>query len=258
MEQTLGERLIAFRKRNGYSQDELATKLQVSRQSICNWENGTSVPSVDYIKDLAKLYGVSIDDLLNLNKPIEECYIKEANKEQDHSKDKIRITKDGIFIKDDEDDIKINWNDIDGKNVFDKEIKIDGANKDVLLKKRKKALNNNIASIIDSAFLAISIIAYLLLGFLLPKEANPWGIYWVLIIASFIPGGLYRTFTSGLHNFPIVFIAVGIYCYLGCAYGMWHPHWVIMLSIPIFYMFVGLIKKIKKNVRQLKELKDLK
>ena len=60
----LEEKLIEVRKERGWSQAELAEKLDVSRQAISRWERGTSAPSTDNLKCLAKLYGVSLDYLL--------------------------------------------------------------------------------------------------------------------------------------------------------------------------------------------------
>ena len=59
----LGEKLVALRKKNGYSQQELADKLKVTRQTISNWECGQGAPALDKAA-LAKIYGVSLDDLV--------------------------------------------------------------------------------------------------------------------------------------------------------------------------------------------------
>ncbi|MCD7859653.1 MAG: helix-turn-helix domain-containing protein [Firmicutes bacterium] len=60
----LSEKLLTLRTRAGLSQEELAEKLDVSRQSISKWENGSSIPGIDKILEIAKLYGVSTDYLL--------------------------------------------------------------------------------------------------------------------------------------------------------------------------------------------------
>ena len=58
-------RLLEYRKRNGYSQEELAEKIGVSRQAISKWERSESSPDTDNLIALSKLYNVSIDELLN-------------------------------------------------------------------------------------------------------------------------------------------------------------------------------------------------
>lgn len=59
----LGEKLEALRKRSGYSQQELAEKLSVTRQTISNWECGQGAPALDKAVELAKIYQISLDDL---------------------------------------------------------------------------------------------------------------------------------------------------------------------------------------------------
>lgn len=60
----LGEKLTALRKRCGYSQQELAEKLSVTRQTISNWECGQGAPALDKAAELAKIYQISLDDLV--------------------------------------------------------------------------------------------------------------------------------------------------------------------------------------------------
>lgn len=60
----LHDRLHELRKKNGYTQAELAEKLGVSRQSISNWELGTIVPSTSRLKKISELYSVPLETLL--------------------------------------------------------------------------------------------------------------------------------------------------------------------------------------------------
>lgn len=60
----LSENIRKYRKLNNMSQDELAEKLNVTRQSISLWENGQTQPSLENIVSLAKLFEVSTDELL--------------------------------------------------------------------------------------------------------------------------------------------------------------------------------------------------
>lgn len=54
-----------LRKRAGLSQEELAEKIDVSRQSVAKWENGESLPDIVKCRDLAMLFGTTIDNLIN-------------------------------------------------------------------------------------------------------------------------------------------------------------------------------------------------
>lgn len=61
----LSDKIVALRKTNGWSQEELAEKLNVSRQAISRWEGATAQPDATNILQLSKLFGVTTDYLLN-------------------------------------------------------------------------------------------------------------------------------------------------------------------------------------------------
>ena len=61
---TLGEKICTLRTGKGLSQEDLAAKLEVSRQSVSKWETGQSVPDLEKIIKLADLFGVSVDELV--------------------------------------------------------------------------------------------------------------------------------------------------------------------------------------------------
>ncbi|MCD8098555.1 MAG: helix-turn-helix domain-containing protein [Lachnospiraceae bacterium] len=60
----LSEKLLTLRTRAGLSQEELAEKLNVSRQSVSKWESGSSIPGIDKILEISRIYGISTDYLL--------------------------------------------------------------------------------------------------------------------------------------------------------------------------------------------------
>lgn len=64
-------RLQQLRKANGYSQEVLAEKLGVSRQSVSKWERGESSPEIDNLVAISKIYGIAIDDLINTDNEME-------------------------------------------------------------------------------------------------------------------------------------------------------------------------------------------
>ena len=63
----LSERLAEVRKANKLSQTEVATKLNVTKQSVANWENGNVMPSIDMLIKISTVFNVSSDFLLGLN-----------------------------------------------------------------------------------------------------------------------------------------------------------------------------------------------
>ena len=81
----LGNNLFHARKKAGLSQETVAEKLGVSRQTISKWETAETVPDIYEAKKLAKLYNLSLDELIEFNidvKEIEEV-IKNTNEEKE-------------------------------------------------------------------------------------------------------------------------------------------------------------------------------
>ena len=60
----LADKIIKLRKQRGWSQEQLAEMLNVSRQSVSKWEGGLSIPDLDKIIKMSSLFGVSTDYLL--------------------------------------------------------------------------------------------------------------------------------------------------------------------------------------------------
>ena len=60
---SLAEKIITLRKQNGWSQEELAEHLEISRQAVSKWELGASIPDIDKIVKMSELFGVTTDYL---------------------------------------------------------------------------------------------------------------------------------------------------------------------------------------------------
>jgi transcriptional regulator with XRE-family HTH domain len=74
----IGDKILELRKSKGYSQEEVANKLNVSRQTISKWETNQSTPDFDKIVPLCQLFGITTDELL-MNKQVTTL---ETSKEQ--------------------------------------------------------------------------------------------------------------------------------------------------------------------------------
>jgi len=61
----LSDKIVKLRKANGWSQEDLAEKMYVSRQAISRWENGTALPDANNILQLSKLFNITTDYLLH-------------------------------------------------------------------------------------------------------------------------------------------------------------------------------------------------
>ena len=66
----LKDKLQLLRKQNGYSQEQLADKLGIARQTLSKWENGQAVPELSNLISLSNLYGITIDRIV---KEDDEC-----------------------------------------------------------------------------------------------------------------------------------------------------------------------------------------
>lgn len=60
----LHNRLKDIRIQKGYSQNDIAQKLNISRQAVSRWENGRAYPDIDNLALLSEIYGISVDELL--------------------------------------------------------------------------------------------------------------------------------------------------------------------------------------------------
>ncbi len=74
---TFGEKLQESRKRAGYSQEQLAEKLSVSRSAVAKWETGGGMPDIDNLRAISQLLDVSIDYLLDDDGRLDFSVVKE-------------------------------------------------------------------------------------------------------------------------------------------------------------------------------------
>ena len=82
---SLGNSLYNSRKKKGLSQEEVAEKLGVSRQTISKWETEETVPDIYQAKKLAKIYGLSLDELIDAD--LDQKEIEEEIKNKDEKKE---------------------------------------------------------------------------------------------------------------------------------------------------------------------------
>ena len=90
----INEKIYTLRKKSGWSQDELADKLSVSRQSVSKWETGDSVPEIAKLLALAKIFSVTTDYLLDDSK---EEYIPLQEEKSTDTADKVPGKTESLF-----------------------------------------------------------------------------------------------------------------------------------------------------------------
>ena len=75
----LGEKLQELRRQRGLTQEELSARLYVSRTAISKWESGRGYPNIESLKDLAKFFSVTVDELLSTDEVL--TLAEEENKQ---------------------------------------------------------------------------------------------------------------------------------------------------------------------------------
>lgn len=215
MANTIGERIVEFRQKKGWTQGDLASKLKVSIQVVADWENDIATPSFKDEEALSDVFDVSYADFMNFKKDVNDIAKEDSQGSGFH------IGSDGVFIS------------------------FNGKKKRALQRKTYR----NIASLIDSLSLLIVLIIYIALGLV---NDQYWATTWPLFIAALIPGGFYRLIVFKNVDFlPVCQIALTVYCFIGSFTDLWHPYWLILLFIPIYYLII----KIIKNLITLNEIK---
>jgi len=68
----LGNNLYQARRKTGYSQEEVAAKIGVSRQTISKWETNETIPDIFQSKKMALMYGIALDDPIAYDAEVEE------------------------------------------------------------------------------------------------------------------------------------------------------------------------------------------
>jgi transcriptional regulator with XRE-family HTH domain len=95
----LAEKIVLLRKKNGWSQEELASRLNVSRQSISKWESAASIPDINKILELSKIFGVTTDFLLKDSMEGMETGESTGAEEETENQHSITLDEANDFIK---------------------------------------------------------------------------------------------------------------------------------------------------------------
>ena len=99
---TFGEKLNHLRKNAGLTQEDISSRLGISPQAVSKWENDLSCPDIMLLPEIAKLYGITVDELLNSADPEKEKKIEIPVAEKE-TKEKVESKKSDdkgeLFIK---------------------------------------------------------------------------------------------------------------------------------------------------------------
>ena len=226
----IADRLIKLRKKNGYSQEEVADKLGLSRQAVSKWERAEASPDTDNLICLAKLYNISLDELLSTDQDIDTIVKEQVKKEEpkaegihivDDEGNEVRVGKGGIYCKDHK-----------GPEYHRKHIVED---------KGMRIIN-----IVEGCLFVLATVAYVILGAILGMWWNAWVVFFLPDILCSIARAIYR---RNANKFNITFVAIFAFFFVcmiipGTKANLWHPMWVVFLSIPVYHSIFGSINKI--------------
>ena len=259
----LANRLYEYRKQSGLSQEELAEKLGISRQSVSKWERAESCPDTDNLIELSKIYNVTMDELLNTSKDIVTSTKEEVVKEEVVEKNYRLIIDYDSFEDDNDNEIILNENEVevvresDGYkyklsyedlyvNVEGKETKIteiDGFGKNSV-EPSDKALK--VRDIINGTSILIIATLYVALCAL---KVMDWGKFWVVFVYYPALASLAETIAyKDARKFAFPILLAGIYVTLGMYFDGWHPYWFIFLLVPIYHTICDIIYRKKIEV----------
>ena len=241
----IADRLIKLRKKYGYSQEELADKLGLSRQAVSKWERAEASPDTDNLICLAKLYGVSLDELLSTDEDVETIVEEQVKKEEKKS--------EGIHLTDDEGNEVhigkggIHLSDSDGEKVHICDCGVEYKDKNGHWVKKDKVLTkgDKVNIILSSVLGGVALLTYILLGAILGMWWNAWVVFFVPeIICSAIraiqkknPNKFNMAFAACFAFFFVCMVLPGVDACL------WHPMWVVFLTIPVYHSICGSINK---------------
>lgn len=223
----IANRLVNLRKSNNLSQEALAAKLGISRQAVSKWERAEASPDTDNLILLARLYHVSLDELLRTEDEIPIPEEKDAAGEEALAV-KTESAGEEAFSTGTESAGEKMFSSIEstaGENYADD----DGTEGE-----------GGSGYFIPVSF--IITILYLIIGFVY----GAWHPAWLLFLLIPIWYSLVSAINSrNAHRFAYpVFVAL-IYLCCGCFWGLWHPGWIIYLTIPIYYPMVSYISSLK-------------
>lgn len=94
MDMTIGKRIALLRKEKGLTQEELATHMGVSPQAVSKWENDQTCPDISALPKLARLLGVTVDELLEGKTEITAVRVLPPEQRRDIKDMMLRITVD--------------------------------------------------------------------------------------------------------------------------------------------------------------------
>lgn len=264
-------RLLQYRKKFGYSQEELASKIGVSRQAVSKWERAEASPDTDNLVLLAQLYGVSLDELITGSSATTDTSDNADTSDSDKATEEAEPEKSGInFESEDGDHVHISFKEginVSSKNGDKVRVGFDGIHVEEGGKtraytsedgkvhidnefnkkhKRKKSKAEKVWNAFP--FWILSIIGFFAWG--ASGQCFGYSLSWVCFLA--IP--LYYSLGSAIFRrkpqhfaFPVLIVVLYMFFGFFDVCGGWAYGWVGFLTIPFYYWICEIFKSSKKK-----------
>ncbi len=229
----LGNRLAAMRKEKGYSQEELAEKLGVSRQAVSKWERGEASPDTDNLIALANLYGVTLDELVHGK-------VCTGNKQ----KESVHIGFDGIHVENEKESVHISLQkgihvrDGEGTRVCVDRDGVQVQDQSGHLYQHRPAARWR--KTLDAVISLLTLVVYLLIGSLWDLWHPGWLVFFAIPLVCSLTEAIDR---RNADHFAWPVLMTLVYLWGGFQYGLWHPLWIVFLTIPVYYIIVKAFRK---------------
>lgn len=262
----IANRLVGLRKSSGLSQEALAEKLGISRQAVSKWERAEASPDTDNLILLARLYGVSLDELLKTEDEIPmpekeasytetETYgdiwgdgpsvgepgVKRPKPSADgqagsDKEDYVHVGPRGVHVKDKNGEVHVGWDGIHVNERHGDEVHIDKKGVYVNGERKDKEWISHHAHF---PIAIIVVIAYLIIGCMWNAWHPGWLVFFIIPIWDSLLEAIER---KDAHRFAYPVLAALVFLCLGLFRGMWHPGWVVFVTIPLYYSLVSYFK----------------
>ncbi len=245
----IANRLVELRKKKGFSQEELASKLGLSRQAVSKWERAEASPDTDNLICLAKLYGVSLDELLETDKTVEDIIDEAGTAEkapeeepaddEPKKKSKVTIGPSGIHVVDDKEEVHIG---IGGIHVTDKDSNVHIGPTGIHIDDRKDSKAVRLREMLTGIYTLAVAVAYVFIGVF----THMWHPFWILFLTIPVFSSIFDCFIyKKITKFAFPVLVVIAYLMVGFVWvGEWHPWWALFLTIPLFYVIFKPIERL--------------
>ncbi len=253
MDTSIADKLLALRKQNGLSQEELAEKLGISRQAVSKWERAEASPDTENLIALAKIYNISLDKLFEINT------------------ETVRTDRSCIKLKKDSSDSQSNPFGEDkmpqgysgaSSSDFGTRVKYpenSGNNVEEIYPQMKKKEVNNSSPEFKSQSEKTDFARYATYTTADNSFSNSQVNQSQSSTSSF--GGLHTadvinqmsTLTDdqkykAMLRFPYPVFLTCLYLLLGAFLNLWHPMWMLFLTIPLYYTTIEAVRKKDLNI----------